>query len=341
MLKKIKHKAINTLKLLHIKVQSVSHKKKIYLLGIPLHGNIGDQAIAYAEKQFLKDYFKEYKIIEVESSITLNKINYLKKIINDSTILVHGGGFLGSLWPNEEKMFRTVLLNFPNNLIVVMPQTAYFSDDDEGKETLKESKKIYEKHKNLYILCRESYSYEFMKKNFPQCKSYLVPDMVLYLKPYISRKERSNVSLLCIRHDKEKINYEIGKIEEHLLNKGLKIKHTDTVIDRIVPTFRRKKIIYTKIKEFAEAKLIVTDRLHGMVFALISKTPCVALENKSYKIKGVYDWIKNIDFIKLTTENSIIADIDKVMESNINEEKDNIDNLFSEMAKMIKELINE
>ena len=43
---------------------------------------------------------------------------------------------------------------------------------------------------------------------------------------------------------------------------------------------------------FGNRKLIITDRLHGMIFSAITNTPCIALANSTGKVKGVYDWIR-------------------------------------------------
>ena len=53
-----------------------------------------------------------------------------------------------------------------------------------------------------------------------------------------------------------------------------------------------------KLDEFRKSKLVVTDRLHGMLFAAITGTPCIALGNSSGKVKGVYDWLTHLDYIQ-------------------------------------------
>ena len=211
----MKNKMIKMLSLIKIIIQSLIFKNKIYIFGTPMHGNLGDQAIVLAEEKFLKDNFKKYKAIKIESSIVKSRKQIIKKIIGNSLIMVHGGGFLGSLWMNEEQMFRTTIENFPNNKIIVFPQTIYFSNDKEGKKILEESKKIYNSHNNLHICCREEYSYKFMKKEFPKCNIMLVPDMVLYLNEYAQKYNRNNV-LLCLRKDKEKIDNNLDIIIKKL-----------------------------------------------------------------------------------------------------------------------------
>ena len=49
--------------------------------------------------------------------------------------------------------------------------------------------------------------------------------------------------------------------------------------------------------EFARSSLVVTDRLHGMIYCCVTGIPCVALDSKSKKTSGVYEWIKDLPYI--------------------------------------------
>ena len=140
-------------RMIKIILQSFVYKNKVYLFGIPIHGNLGDQAILLAEEKFLQNNLEDIKIIEVESGIVLRFKKILKKLVGQDVILVHGGGFLGTLWIREEKMFRTILNVFHDNTIIVLPQTAYFSEDEEGKRILEESIELYQE-KFIYLLQR-------------------------------------------------------------------------------------------------------------------------------------------------------------------------------------------
>lgn len=289
---------------------SLIYKKRIYLFGIPVHGNLGDQAILISELKFLNDNFKDHKIILVESNIVLKSNTLLKKIIGKSLILVSGGGFLGSLWMEEEKMFRKTIQNFSNNTIIVLPQTIYFSNDDYGLKILNDSKKIYSSHKNLYICCREIYSHDFMKKEFENCSTLLIPDMVLKLNGTINKNYEDRI-LFCIRRDKEKVEYNFKELESYLNDYAF--DYTDMVIDKNIYWFNRNKIITSKIEQFSRYKLVITDRLHGMIFSLLAGTPCLVYENKSYKIKGVYKWINHIKTVKLYNKNTITKDLSNLL----------------------------
>lgn len=74
------------------------------------------------------------------------------------------------------------------------------------------------------------------------------------------------------------------------------IKNTTTVIGDI-STNNRSNALIKKLREFSRARIVVTDRLHAMVFAAITGTPCVAFDNSSKKVSGVYEWIKYLDYI--------------------------------------------
>lgn len=303
---KIKHK-INYQKKLIIKNEQMKksfllncsdcNEKKVFIFGTPIHGNIGDHAILVAEKKLITDNFPKCKVIEVESEFFLRNKKLVKKLVKDSPIFLTGGGFLGSLWLNEETVFRTMIKTFKKNNIIVFPQTIYFSDDKIGKKELKKSQKIYKKSKSLIFYCREKYSYDFMKKHFSTVVCKLAPDMVLYLNKNKLEKNKENKILLCMRKDKEKVQ-DSEKINSYLQNKG-ELCYTDTVINQNIYELDRDKILKSKIDEFSKYKLVVTDRLHGMIFAYLACTPCIVFENKSYKIKGVYEWIKDCDYITI------------------------------------------
>ena len=313
--KKISSVCFKIIAILKIIIFSIIYRNKIYLFGIPMYGNLGDQAILLSEEKFLKENFKDIKIIKVPSPFVQKYIKVIQKLvkIND--------GYK----------------------IIVFPQTVYFSKDEEGKKILEESRKIYYKHKNLYICCREKYSYDFMKEQFPLCNIVLVPDMVLYLDNIENNSIRRN-ALFCIRQDKEKVQYNLDGLKEILLKNGIeKIDYTDTVIpEEKYYLMQNKKLVNNKINEFSKYKIIITDRLHGMIFSLLSNTPCLVLENINYKVKGVYEWIKDVQYIKLCNQENIEQQINELL----NQEKIQYDNKqlikkYKPLIELIKNEINQ
>ena len=92
--------------------------------------------------------------------------------------------------------------------------------------------------------------------------------------------------IMLMRSDSEKTLDE--NIEKQIINKlssKYKIAIDDTVVpDRISHEDRLYNLneTWTKIKE---NKLVITDRLHGMIFAQITGTPCIVFDNYNNKIK--------------------------------------------------------
>lgn len=277
-------------------------EKRIILIGTPEHGNLGDHGIVEAEIKILTDYMPAVRIVEVTGNYYRSHKAGIAKYINEKDkIIITGGGFLGSLWFLEENMVRDIIQTFTKNKIIIFPQTIYFDDNYNGKCELNTSKTIYQNHRNLLICLRDSASYDFVRNNliggyFSNC--ILVPDVVTYLNKIALGTTRNGI-LLCLREDKEKniTNNEKEKIEKYALQIEKNISYTSTVIPKKVTKATRSAELESKLNEFKSARLVITDRLHGMLFAAITATPCIALNNTSGKVKGVYQWIQHLDYI--------------------------------------------
>jgi len=302
--------------------------KKIFLIGTPEYGNLGDHAIALATKKFLSENFSDFKIIEITSGDYHYGKNTVKPAIQEvltrnDIILLSGGGFLGSLWVNHygEEMVRDVLTSFKESKIVILPQTVFFEDNKYGKEQYLISKKIYEGHPNLVICAREKKSYQFLKNNFTSIKTFLIPDMVFYLKEKNIVKGRKG-AILCLRNDKEKVSKVSKDILENVYHDYSKVQKLDTVINKSISTRKREKLVKKMLNKFRKSEFVVSDRLHGMLFAYITNTPFFALDNLSSKIKSTFEsWI-----IEGNTEMKI-----EKYESNMNYTKE-----WNKLIKIIK-----
>lgn len=304
-LRKIKNNWIYKIKLFKnlLRYKKGVRKSEFILIDTPTHGNLGDHAIVLTMQQIIYDIFKKNNWFE----LTADEINFREKWFahitpKNQTILIPGGGFLGALWPLEEERVRRIIVAFRNYKIIIFPQTVTFDlETEEGIRYFRESKECYLAHPDLTIFVREEKSYEFMKKYLPEIKTMLVPDMVTVLNIHTVDVKRKGI-LMCLRSDKEKILLDeqykkiLKKMQETL--DGEKIFNTDTVLKHnSIGKKERSNEVAKKLQEFANAKLVVTDRLHGMVFAAITGTPCIAIGNCNGKIKGMYDWIKKNKYI--------------------------------------------
>lgn len=268
----------------------------VLLVGTPLHTNIGDRAIAFAEHKFLGAISKR-PIVEVPYGFELQKI----KISQNILIVLHGGGNFGDLWGNEEEYRRTIIAAFPNNKIVLMPQTIFFSDNTN----LEKSIELYSKHKDLTLIARERKSFDIMSEKFKANKVAIAPDIVLSLnamRTFMLRRRKG--VLFVMRADKERTVADnpaenLEDIVRGALGSNESAKYSDMHIEErdnalTWPLYEtHKKITMTKLAQFRESKLVVTDRLHGMVFAALSGTPCIVFASKTHKTAGVYEWLRD------------------------------------------------
>ena len=300
------------------KILTRNHSSAIILIGSPLHGNIGDHAISIAERKLLEN-IKNKQIVEIPGEYYRLYPDIVKEFAQkDDIIMITGGGFLGSLWPEEENMVRSIIQNFPQNRVVIMPQTIYFEENDIGREEFEKSKKIYENHKDLWLFLRENKSYQYCQRNLSGIKNIsIVPDIVTYLDCTLPKETREGV-LFCLRKDKEKvISLEKNTELKDKINKlGLPINETTTVISKRIQMANRQKVFAKKLLEFKKSQIVITDRLHGMIFCAITATPCIAMDNLSGKVKGVYEWLKDLPYIKFV-EN--VENISNTMEALLRE----------------------
>ena len=142
--------------------------------------------------------------------------------------------------------------------------------------------------------------------NFTDVRS--APDIVLYLNRSVHKFDRVG-TLLCFRSDKEKVVPENCKceIEHKLLAVGESVRWTDMVISRQISLKNRDMEVAKKLDAFCRSRLIITDRLHGMIFAAITGTPCLALNNYSGKVKGVWQlWLRDLPYIKFVDSDAVI-----------------------------------
>lgn len=315
-------------------LKKYKNKKKIIYTLVPTHGNLGDQAIAFASRKYLRDTFNEYEVIEINCEDTYKYSKWIKKILkNGDLIFLHGGGNMGNHYVEEENARRYIIENFSDSKIISFTQTMYFLNDQEGKRELEKSKKIYNNHKDLTLIAREEKSYRMMKEVFKNCKVILCPDIVLYLNDKLENlyyKER-NAIMTCLRSDKETYIAQEKKQDfiKLLNNEYDDVIVSDTVIAEKVQEDNRQELLVELWNKFAKSKIVITDRLHGMIFCAITKTPCIVIRSLDHKILESYKWISKLNYIRLVEDlnfeniNKLIKELiilDNKSELNLDEE---------------------
>lgn len=314
----------------------------VVIMATPFHGNLGDHAIVTAEYKFLKDLGYGENIIEISNDEYYKYKEIIKKHIKCSDmIVIDGGGNMGTLWTREDDKISEIIKTYKNNKIVVFPQTCYYDKSNEAKIRLQHNKAIYNSAKKLTICLRDRASYEFCTRHFEGTNFIFMPDIVLYMCPNIETK-RENKSLICFREDVEKeiLDDEVRKIYRYLAENKINTERFSTIYPGCIGRKDRKSKLENMWTKISESKLVITDRLHGMIFSTITGTPCLALDNKSKKVSGVYEWFCDLGYICVC--NTVEELIGKIPEFyNMNGNKYNPDLLSGEAFIQLRMLLEQ
>lgn len=293
-------------------------KKRIILLNTHVFTNVGDHTIVIAEYYFFKKFFPTYELIEISALLCKNELDYIKKFVCDEDILIiSGGGYLGSLWMEYgEDNVRSIIKCFPDNRIIVMPQTMFFEDSEDGRKKMIETQHIFGMHNKLSICMRDKVSYNLANKILPRTvNKYLIPDMVALMDRSYEIYSRKGC-VFCFREDKECV---VTAKEKNILKKYIEKKNVEIIdfsmySEEMIDQGQRMDMVNEKIVTLQKSRLVITDRLHCMLLCAICGTPCIALDNLSKKISGTYEWICYLEYIKLRNENGdVFGDIDKLL----------------------------
>ena len=307
-----------------------SEKQRIWIFLAADYGNLGDVAITKAQHIFLQSRYPISEIHEVPISQTVKALPCIRKIIRpDDIITIVGGGNMSDLYDDIEYLRQLVIRMFPKHTIISFPQSIYFSETRYGLKRLKEAQRVYGKHHALTMLARDPISFSRMQEYFPKTTIKLCPDIVLSqdARQYIFRNQ---TALYCLRKDKEQSSINIRQIES--LNRYItkmyeNIKFIDTQIDdNCVKKSGGDRYLKQILDTFSQVKLVITDRLHGMIFAFITHTPALVFDNNTHKISSTYSWIKDCGFIHLVHKNT---DFDSLrFEDNFVKTKTYLDTFF-------------
>lgn len=334
------------------KAEWYRRRKKILLLTTPpdYMGNLGDHAQVIGIRKWLKDFFPDYTFVEYDKEEVIRWMSVIARGIQEKDlILLQSGGNLGDLGIWSETARRTAIQALPDNRIVVLPQTVWFTDTEEGRKEWQTTRSIYNQHPNLMVCARDEESLRRARELFPNCQLGLKPDFVLYLydslyvQGILAEKVDRNGALLVLRQDPESVLEEEQQkaIENIIRSLSDSYSRYNTVIERDVPREARDDIVGESLRLFARHDIVITDRFHGLIFSVIMRTPCIVLENASHKIAASEGWFKNAAAIRYcknvdNIENHFaeLKGISWEMDSNwIYEE-------FSELASQIKPLLN-
>lgn len=294
------------------KLRSLITSDYIYI-DLPYHGNIGDTLIWQGTTNYLKRL--PYKCLYTASCLTY----FPHELSKNTIILLHGGGNFGDLYRLHSDFRRKIISSFPNNKIIILPQTVYYED----KALLSQDARFYSQHKNVTICAREQYSYDLLKAHFSN-DILLVPDMAFFVEiPQKELGKQTNRILYLKRTDKELVNETMPafipkEAETHdwptyeqtfLINKFYGFMQSVLRIfcpnklhlrinDYYYKHFYKPFYVNTGIKFLSSYSIIYTTRLHVMILGILMHKKLYLINNSSGKVMNYYNtWLRDLENI--------------------------------------------
>ncbi len=271
----------------------------VALVDVPSHSNVGDSAIYLGELAWIRDaglpppdyVCDEYSYREED----------LRARVPRGTILIHGGGNLGDLWPRQQALRERILSRFPDHRVVQLPQTIHF----ESPAELERAAPLFANHRNLTVLVRDKVSLE-LAVNRLRCHAVLCPDPAFALGAFPRPRPPVDDVLILARTDKEsaesgpppgtRVVDWLGDPPSSLIRMERWLRKKEKGL--MVRNWLRQPLAAQRLKRgcllLSRGRTIVTDRLHAHILCLLMGIPHVLVDNSYGKVRSFFDaWTRD------------------------------------------------
>lgn len=262
----------------------------IFLFGHPIHPNVGDQAQAVCIRRWLSRHYPNHELIALNWKTSTDRtFAMVGDSLGSGDLIFCHSGYLLTDHHRELPVFRRVAREFRNHRVVIFPQTIHFRDENCLRATAAD----FNGHPDLVLMCRDHVSFTTAKKWFPRCCLLLFPDFVTTLIGTRNYPVSHHGIFLCARTGREALYKpsELGGLADRLEHLDKVVwGDTDCTASHIYVNLRREKVLDQILQAFASYRLIITDRYHGTIFALIAGTPVVVLSSADHKLESGVAW---------------------------------------------------
>ncbi|VEB76568.1 General stress protein 30 [Providencia rustigianii] len=298
---------LTKLKNMHSEIAELIKNDSVSYIDIPLHYNIGDQLIYLGTEQFIREF--NIKVIHRAFFSNINN----KKIEESDTILFHGGGNIGDLYPRHQKLRERLISKYKNKKIVILPQSIHF----ENIENRIKCEEIFSSHPNLHIFVRDKKSFEIASSFSKNVR--LMPDMAHSLHPLIYAKEVTDLDcrkkiLNLRRRDKETLataplphkkefdwDDMIGINDLFILKLFSLLQLTPFLKNKINNYWLKNSsnLCFRAEQYFNSFDEVHTDRLHGFILSLLLGKKIVIYDNAYGKNSNYFDaWVEENELLE-------------------------------------------
>ena len=296
-------------------------KRDVAIIDAPNQRNVGDSLIWDGELAYLKEL--GLHIHYVADLWTYDPVA-LRRSMPEGVVLLHGGGNFGDLWLGHQILREIVATDLVSYPIVQLPQSIHFRDPDRATV----ANKILGSHPDFILLLRDQTSMDIAALLLPDVAAEFCYDMALgsAVTPSTNTAHREGNVLVIARKDVEAASG-LSELDGASLPgasvtltdwypRGARAVewHTSRAVSksyRIYARVRRRlnigpvgfpdRIGSTALsainsanirgaKElYSRADLVIVDRLHAHILAVLLGIPHIVLDNSYGKISGIFN----------------------------------------------------
>lgn len=289
--------------------------QRVALINFPNHANAGDSALWIGELAALR---RAGARVMYQASWASYRRDELARVLREGdVILLHGGGNFGDLYLHNQAVTRlNILRDFPHVRTLQLPQSIWFQEERNREEL----RRACEEHRDFTLLVRDQQSLDLARAHF-QVPTQLCPDMAFALGPLARAQKPQRDILWLARTDVESSGYRPPASDPNLqtvdwltdladeeawnwrgrLAKSINQRLHETARHGRPATWGRHRLLTATFAPLARAwvqrgclilargRVVVTDRLHGHLLALMQDIPHVVLDNSYGKLRTMYE----------------------------------------------------
>lgn len=284
-----------------------AERPRVALLDFPNQSNVGDSAIWLGELSTLR-------ALGVATPCYISDLpnfdeQQLRQRLGNGTILLHGGGNLGDIWPAHHAFRERVLQSFPDNPVIQLPQSIWF----QQTAALKQARTVLNAHPNLVLLVRDQQSLDIARNEF-RARSILCPDLALHLGPRQRSRAPCVPVLWLARTDRESRAQHgpdsvPGFLADWVTEPATLLRGINHRLGRTPRRARALRNLLSATYEplakqrfsrgcelLSRGAVVVTDRLHAHILCLLLGIPHVLLDNSYGKLSSFFQtWTSVFD----------------------------------------------
>lgn len=290
----------------------------VALLDAPNQTNVGDTLIWSGEMAYLQSLGLRLRYV---ADLNTYDPEELRRAMPTGVVLLHGGGNFGDLWMGHQNHREQIAQDLPDYRLVQLSQSIFFASEDRARQ----ADAIIGAHPDFRLLLRDRLSIERATELLPSLTPIYCYDMALGYEPPVSTPATGESLLVIARQDKEAASglhtigddwipgLSIRKTDWHsegwlavrwrLARAAMKLEHRLVSYRRRlpwIPTYPQWLVqrllvslneinIAGALRMYSSASVIVVDRLHAHVLALLLGIDHVALDNNYRKIGAVFE----------------------------------------------------